>query len=111
MSASTGLILPRPDQLDRDRWAECARKQRVYETRDRAERAADIRTKWDRDHEVEARPWTAYNCRFCGSYHIGHVRKVEPCGLCDIPHKCCCPRLRSGCTQCMPWLIGENSDG
>lgn len=106
MSASTVSIVPRETRADRQRWFECTRKRVVYATRDRAERAAVLRTQHDQVNRIEARPWTAYACRFCGSYHIGHVRKAEPCGICDRPHvgryDCHCPRLRSWCERCVP---------
>lgn len=85
---------------ERDRWFECTRKKAIFATRAKAERVAENITKEDRAEKREARPWNAYHCRFCGSYHIGHERKVEPCGICDVPHKCHCPRLKSWCDEC-----------
>ena len=96
------MILPRTEREERDRWFSCTRKRMVYATRATAERVARQWTKHDRDNKVEARPWNAYHCQFCGSYHIGHERRVEPCGLCDIPHPCHCPRLKSWCDDCLP---------
>ncbi len=104
MSVSTAPILS--PAVQRERWFSCARKRVVYATRDKAEKAVRLRTKFDHDNKIEARPWNAYHCAFCGSYHIGHVRKVEPCGLCDVPHRCHCPRLKSWCDACPALGVG-----
>lgn len=102
MAAPTTPIVPRPDRLERERWFECARKRVVYYSRGRAEAAAERLTREDARAGREARPWNAYHCRFCGSYHVGHERRVEPCGICDVPHRCHCWRLRSHCDDCLP---------
>lgn len=27
---------------------------------------------------------------------------IDDCGICDVPHPCHCPRMRSGCDRCIP---------
>jgi hypothetical protein len=99
MVSPAGSSLP---PVEWKRWSTCTRKKLVFATRPAAERLAEKLTKRDRVAGVDAQPFSAYHCQFCGSYHIGHEQLVEPCGLCDVRHPCHCPRLKSWCSDCLP---------
>lgn len=58
---------PLPTTLDR--YFSCERKKTAYFERDPAERAAYLLSR------REGRLWTAYPCRHCDAWHLGHAPK------------------------------------